>query len=58
MPLSSAPEISDKRAFVPLADIAKIFGIEDVQWDKENKTVTFEYTKYNGHTYLVYEDNQ
>ena len=58
VPLSSAPEISDKRAFVPLADIANIFGIEDVQWDKENKTVTFEYTKYNGHTYLVYEDNQ
>lgn len=58
VPLSSAPEISNKRVFIPLRDIAKILGIEDMEWDDINKTASFEYTDYTGHTYLTYEDNK
>ena len=56
VPLSSAPEISDGRTFVPLRDIAQIFGIQDINWDSENKTVYFDYTDYSGHTYLIYDN--
>ena len=58
VPLSSAPEISNKRVFLPLKDISKILGIENMEWDDINKTVSFEYTDYVGHTYLTYEDNK
>lgn len=56
VPLSAAPEISDGRTFVPLRDIAQIFGIQDINWDSENKTVYFDYTDYSGHTYLIYDN--
>lgn len=58
VPLSSAPEISNKRAFVPLRDIVKILGIENIEWDDVNKTASFEYTEYVNHAYLTYEDNK
>lgn len=54
VPMSAAPEISDGRTFVPLRDIAQMFGIEDIEWDAESKTVSFDYTDYSGHTYLTY----
>lgn len=54
VPLSTAPEISDGRTFLPLRDITQIFGINDINWDAETKTVFFDYTKYSGHTYLTY----
>lgn len=58
VPLSSAPEISDKRVFIPLNDLSKILGIEDILWDDVNKIVSFECTDYISHTYLTYEDNK
>ena len=54
VPLSTAPEISDGRTFLPLRDVTQIFGINDINWDAETKTVSFDYTKYSGHTYLTY----
>lgn len=56
VPLSSAPEISDGRAFVPLRDMAQIFGIDDIKWDGESKTVSFELKDYSGHSYLIYDN--
>lgn len=56
VPLSSAPEISDGRAFVPLRDMAQIFGIDDIKWDSESKTVSFELKDYSGHSYLIYDN--
>lgn len=56
VPLSSAPEISDGRAFVPLSDMAQIFGIDDIKWDGESKTVSFELKDYSGHSYLIYDN--
>lgn len=56
VPLSSAPEISDSRAFVPLRDMAQIFGIDDIKWDGESKTVSFELKDYSGHSYLIYDN--
>lgn len=56
VPLSSAPEISDGRAFVPLRDMAQIFGIDDIKWDGESKTVSFELKDYSGHRYLIYDN--
>ena len=53
VPLSAAPEISDGRAFVPLRDMAQIFGIDDIKWDGESKTVSFELKDYSGHSYLI-----
>ena len=44
--LSSVPEISNDRTFLPLRDIAGIFGIEEMLWDDETKTVTFECVTY------------
>lgn len=54
VPLSTAPEISDGRTFLPLRDVTQIFGINDINWDAKTKTVSFDYTKYSGHTYLTY----
>ncbi|MCD8036242.1 MAG: copper amine oxidase N-terminal domain-containing protein [Clostridiales bacterium] len=54
VPLSAAPEISNGRTFVPLRDIAKMFGIDDIEWDEETQTVSFDYTEYTGFTYLTY----
>lgn len=56
VPLSAAPEISDGRAFVPLRDMAQIFGIDDIKWDGESKTVSFELKDYSGHSYLIYDN--
>lgn len=56
VPLSSAPEISNGRAFVPLRDMAQIFGIDDIKWDGESKTVSFELKDYSGHSYLIYDN--
>ena len=56
VPLSAAPEISDGRAFVPLRDMAQIFGIDDIKWDSESKTVSFELKDYSGHSYLIYDN--
>ncbi len=56
VPLSSAPEISDGRAFVPLRDMSQIFGIDDIKWDGESKTVSFELKDYSGHSYLIYDN--
>lgn len=56
VPLSVAPEISDGRAFVPLRDMAQIFGIDDIKWDGESKTVSFELKDYSGHSYLIYDN--
>lgn len=56
VPLSSAPEISNGRAFVPLRDMAQIFGIDDIKWDSESKTVSFELKDYSGHSYLIYDN--
>ena len=56
VPLSSAPEISDSRAFVPLRDMAQIFGIDDIKWDGESKTVSFELKDYSGHSNLIYDN--
>lgn len=56
VPLSSAPEISDGRAFVPLRDMAQIFGIDDIKWDSKSKTVSFELKDYSGHSYLIYDN--
>lgn len=56
VPLSSAPEISGGRAFVPLRDMAQIFGIDDIKWDSKSKTVSFELKDYSGHSYLIYDN--
>ena len=56
VPLSAAPEISDGRAFVPLRDMSQIFGIDDIKWDGESKTVSFELKDYSGHSYLIYDN--
>lgn len=56
VPLSFAPEISNGRAFVPLRDMAQIFGIDDIKWDGESKTVSFELKDYSGHSYLIYDN--
>lgn len=56
VPLSAAPEISDGRAFVPLRDMSQIFGINDIKWDGESKTVSFELKDYSGHSYLIYDN--
>lgn len=42
-PLVSAPEISNGRTFIALRDLVKIFDIENIQWDEETKTATFDY---------------
>lgn len=44
-PLVSAPEISNGRTFIALRDLEKIFNIENLQWDEETKTATFDYYK-------------
>lgn len=56
VPLSSAPEISNGRVFVPLRDMAQIFGIDDIKWDGESKMVSFELKDYSGHSYLIYDN--
>ena len=38
---SSAVEITDSRAFLPMRDLAKALGITDITWDSENKVATF-----------------
>lgn len=58
VPLSSAPEISNGRTFVPLRDIAQIFGIDEMNWDSETRTVSFDLQEYKGYTYLTYENNK
>lgn len=44
-PLVSAPEISNGRTFIALRDLEKIFKIENINWDQETNTVTFDYYK-------------
>ncbi len=56
VPMSAAPEISDGRTFVPLRDIAQMFGIENIEWDEETRTVSFDYADYSGYTYLTYNN--
>ena len=42
-PLVSAPEISNGRVFIALRDLEKIFDIENLQWDEDKKTVSFDF---------------
>jgi len=44
-PLVSAPEISNGRTFIALRDLEKIFNIENLNWNDETKTATFDYYK-------------
>ncbi len=53
VPLSSAPEITNGRIFVPLRDMAQMFGIREIGWDDETKTVSFD-LMYTGSTYTTY----
>ena len=36
--------------------MAQIFGIDDIKWDGESKTVSFELKDYSGHSYLIYDN--
>ena len=58
VPLLTGPEISNGRMFVPVRDIAQMFGIEEVLWDDINKCVVFELTEYDGHKSLTYEQHK
>ena len=40
IPASSAPEITDSRAFLPLRDLAVALGVSDINWDAATKTAT------------------
>ncbi|MPM94283.1 hypothetical protein SDC9_141429 [bioreactor metagenome] len=44
-PLVSAPEISNGRTFIALRDLEKVFNIENLQWNAETNTATFDYYK-------------
>lgn len=44
-PLVSAPEINNGRVFIALRDLAKIFDIENLQWDEAKETALFDFYK-------------
>lgn len=58
VPLVSGMDISNGRTFIPLRDIAQLFGIEEMSWDENTKTVSFDLKEYSGHNYLTYPQHK
>lgn len=58
VPLLAGPEVADGRMFVPLRDIAQMFGIEEIEWNAEAKCVVFDLQEYDGHNCLTYEQHK
>ena len=55
VPMTSGPELTDGRVYLPLRDIAGMFGIEDIEWNEKTKSVEFELETYKGHTFPIYD---
>lgn len=47
VPASSAPEIKDERAFLPLRDLAIALGVSDIEWDELNQIATLNSNQNN-----------
>lgn len=39
IPMNTAPEISNSRAFIPVRDMANAFGIKNVEWDEKSSSI-------------------
>ena len=45
IPASSAPEITNSRAFLPMRDLATALGVTDITWDAATRTATLNGSK-------------